>query len=162
MHSDQDEFDSFFRSHYERVDVQENPEHWKRMQTALALATTVIVAKPLLVKLFLAHKYLLTGIALGATIATTILVIHFQRPNPNNSPESTPSIQQLNPIQTNPNPQIPNTQQITDQENKKDDTVFMPRKQQDTLVKSDSLHRDSIPSKKADSVIPKKKKTIIF
>lgn len=164
MDSNRDEFDAFFRSNYERIEVKENTEHWKRMQGALALGTAAAVSKPLPAKLSVTGKIVLGSIVFGSIVAAAIVFIYIRTGGqPSTIPVHQPEFPVVNPAQ--PLQPIPAADTIKP-------PVLPPAKNQpqpqpgisnDTIKKTDSLKNDSILRAKADTVkAKKKKKGLIF
>lgn len=164
MDNNSDEFDVFFRSNYERIEVKENGEHWKRMQGVLVLGTAAAVSKPLLAKLSVTGKIVLGSIVFGSVVAAAIVFFYIRTAGePVNIPVRQPERPEVNPAQ--PLQPLPAADTIKP-------LVLPPTKNQpkpqpgisnDTIKKMDSLKNDSILRAKADTIkAKKKKKGLIF
>lgn len=164
MDNNSDEFDVFFRSNYERIEVKENAEHWKRMQGALALGTAAAAAKPLLAKLSVTGKIVLGSIVFGSIVAAAIVFIYFRTTTePATIPVRQPERPVVNPAQPQlPAPAADSIKPIVTPP-AKNQSQPQPGISNDTIKKMDSLKNDSILRAKADTVkMKKKKKGLIF
>lgn len=164
MDSNVDEFDAFFRSNYERIEVKENGEHWKRMQGALALGTAAAVSKPLLAKLSVTGKIVLGSIVFGSVVAAAIVFFFIRTAGePENIPVRQPERPDVNPAQ--PSQPIPAADTIKPvfPAPAKNQFPPLPGSSNDTIKKTDSLKTDSLIRAKADTLkTKKKKKGLIF
>ncbi len=162
MDSNVDEFDAFFRSNYERIEVKENGEHWKRMQGALALGSAAAVSKPLLAKLSVTGKIVLGSIVFGSIVAAAIVFIYLRTTTePATIPVRQPERPVVNPAQpSQPVPAADTIKPLLPPPAKKQ-FLPLPGNSNDTIRKNDSLKADSTKRAKADTV-KKKKKGLIF
>jgi hypothetical protein len=159
MDNNSDEFDVFFRSNYERIEVKENTEHWKRMQGALALGTAAAVSKPLLAKLSVTGKIVLGSIVFGSIVAAAIVFIYLRTTTePATIPVRQPEHPIVNPAQPlQPVPAADTVKPVLPLPGK-NQLLPIPGISNDTTRKTDSLKNDSILRAKADTMKAKKKK----